>query len=116
MDAARLKLLLAEAPALPEVAGVTMSDILALPDETRSFLQWLLRKKGAGLEEIQARLAATENESLQLATTLLQLGYLETAADSSPLLYRVCMRQSSQNNNRRPRHDLWQALEDLDEK
>lgn len=113
MDTARLKTLLAELPTLPEVAGLLMTDLLEVPQETRQFLQWLLRKKGAEMAELQDFLTLPEAELQPILGLLIERGYLEQVDLEEHGYYRVRTRVLS--NTRRPqRPDLWKAVEDLD--
>ena len=47
-------------PLAGEEAGVTMVDVLALPDELRTIVIWLMRQGEAGLPELAAHVEQDE--------------------------------------------------------
>jgi DNA-binding IclR family transcriptional regulator len=58
-------------------AGVTMADILALPDVLRTIVTELLRQQEAGLAEIAALLEEDERTSYALVADLIAQGFVQ---------------------------------------
>ena len=64
-------------PPAGKQAGVTMADILALPDELRTIVTWLLRQQEAGLPEVAALVGQDEANARALLADLVVQGFVQ---------------------------------------
>jgi DNA-binding IclR family transcriptional regulator len=78
-------------PSAGEQTGVTMVDILALPDELRTIVTWLLRQGESGLLELAAHVEQDEATARTLVTDLVAQGFVQEVPDEGKgqLRYRV---------------------------
>ncbi|GAC1349284.1 MAG: hypothetical protein NVSMB27_20950 [Ktedonobacteraceae bacterium] len=60
-----------------EQAGVTMVDVLALSDELRTIVTWLLRQGEAGLPELAAQVEQDEATTGTLVADLVAQGFVQ---------------------------------------
>lgn len=84
--------------------GVTMTDVLMLPDELRQIMNWILREGQVNRDQVQA-----EFSSLDVAShlqTLVSDGFLQTPSEDT---FKAVLAAP-----RRPRASsaLWQALDE----
>lgn len=93
----------------PGSNGLELSDLLALPEDQRRLLQWLLRRGQAGLGDIQAHMGFTERETRQMLQTLSGLGYVSLVDTDGEL--RCQPRIAPQKGSRLPQQ-IWQALDE----
>ena len=64
-------------PSTGEQAGVTMVDVLALPDELRTIVIWLMRQGEAGLPELAAHVEQDEATAGTLVADLVAQGFVQ---------------------------------------
>jgi len=64
-------------PPVSEQAGVTMVDVLALPDELRTIVTWLMREGEAGLPEVAALVEQDEATARTLVADLVAQGFVQ---------------------------------------
>jgi DNA-binding IclR family transcriptional regulator len=64
-------------PSAGEQAGVTMVDVLALPDELRTIVTWLMRQGEAGLSEVAAHVEQDEASARTLLADLVAQGFVQ---------------------------------------
>lgn len=60
-----------------DVPERTMADVLALPDEARTIVTWLVRQREAGLPEVAALLERDETNAHTLLTDLVAQGFVQ---------------------------------------
>jgi DNA-binding IclR family transcriptional regulator len=60
-----------------DVPERTMADVLALPDETRTIVTWLVRRREVGLSEVAALLEQDEATAQTLLTDLVEQGFVQ---------------------------------------
>ncbi|GAC1342291.1 MAG: hypothetical protein NVSMB27_00990 [Ktedonobacteraceae bacterium] len=73
-------------------AGVTMADMLALPDVLRTIVIWLTRQPEAGLPEVAALIEQDEATTRTLLADLVRQGFVEALSESEEQpRYRVRM-------------------------
>jgi hypothetical protein len=64
-------------PSTGEQAGMTMVDVLALPDELRTMVIWLMRQGEAGLPELAAHVEQDEAIAGILVADLVTQGFVQ---------------------------------------
>ncbi len=77
---------------LPDVKGISASDILYLPDEIGRLVRVLSTQKTMTLEEIAKALDLNKSRTKRLLRFLIQKGYLlkhDPLSDGKPILYCV---------------------------
>jgi DNA-binding IclR family transcriptional regulator len=60
-----------------DVPERTMAEVLALPDEARTIVTWLVRQQEAGLSEVAALLEQDEATAQTLLTDLVAQGFVQ---------------------------------------
>lgn len=108
----RMENLMDELKALPTMPGLAMADLLEIPETTRQFLQWILRRKEVDLKEIADTLEQSEDSTLALLNGLIQCGMVERVGQVESQSYRLRMRIQTSSLRRTPREDLWKALDE----
>ena len=64
-------------PPIGEPLGVSMADVLALPDELQMIVTWLIRQGEAGLPEIAALIQQDEAITNSLLADLVAQGFVQ---------------------------------------
>jgi hypothetical protein len=64
-------------PPAGKQAGVTMADVLVLPDELRTIVTWLLRQQEGGLPEVAALVGQDEANARALLADLVVQGFVQ---------------------------------------
>lgn len=99
----------AEVNAREETAGLSMADILDLPNPPRELINWIIRQAEVGLAQAAAQLGQDEPSASKTLNALLDKGYLYEIEVKGERHFRVCLlskRKQSMPSN------LWKALED----
>lgn len=89
--------------------GLTMADLLTLPEHQADLLNWMMRQAEIPLVEVAAFLGQDEEQARAILTNLIQRGFVREIEMRDVTTYRVRLAP------RRGRHmplNLWQALED----
>ena len=81
----------------------TMTDVLALPDEARTLVIWLLRQGEASLSQVAAFVEQDENSTRTLLADLIEQGFVQILDKGEEPHYRV--RLVSRRGSQLP-HDL----------
>ena len=64
-------------PPIGEPVGVSMADVLALPDELQMIVTWLIRQGEAGLSEVAALIQQDEAITNSLLADLVAQGFVQ---------------------------------------
>jgi len=96
-----------ELDARDKAAGLSMADILSLPDPLRRLMSWLIRQENAGLPEVAAYLGEDEAKARTMIRELIDKGFVRELQIEGKLHYRVRLaaRRTAQMSA-----DLWEAL------
>lgn len=97
-----------ELEAREKAAGLSMADILDLPDPLRRLMNWLMRQEEADLARVAAYVGEDEAKTRTMLAELGEKGFVRELQISGKLYYRVRLarRRKSQLSL-----DIWQALE-----
>jgi len=97
-----------ELEAREKAAGLSVADILDLPDPLRRLMNWLMRQDEAGLEQVAAYIKEDEAKTQAMLDELAEKGFVRKLQISGKLNYRVRLahRRKSQLSL-----DIWQALD-----
>jgi len=97
-----------ELDAREKAAGLSVADILDLPDPLRRLMNWLMRQDEAGLAEVAAYLGEDEARTRAMLDELGEKGFVRELQISGKLYYRVRLarRRKSQLSL-----DIWRALD-----
>jgi hypothetical protein len=69
--------------------GLTMSDVLDLPDPLRDIINWMIRGKEVDFAQVTARLGNDERAARQMLDALLEKGYIREIDVNGQSHYRV---------------------------
>ena len=89
-------------------SGLSMTDVLTLPDVEQKIVTWIVRKKEVSLAEVAAYM---EQEEELVATTLNALkeqGFVQELEVEGERHYRPCLAPKQRS---RASKNLWQALD-----
>ncbi len=89
--------------------GLTMGDILDLPDSLRNLVNWMMRQEQVTLSQVAAYVQQTEESAKGMLSTLLDKGFVRELEVQGKVQYRVRLapkRKSDMPGN------LWRALDD----
>jgi len=64
-------------PSSGDQAGVSIADILALPEELQTIITWLMREGEAGLPEVAAYIGQDEATTCTLLAELIAKGFVQ---------------------------------------
>lgn len=97
-----------ELEAREKAAGLSMADILDLPDPLRRLMNWLMRQDEPGLADVASFINEDEAKTRAMLDELCEKGFVRELQISGKLYYRVRLarRRKSQLSL-----DIWQALE-----
>ena len=97
-----------ELDAREKAAGLSMADILSLPDPLRQLMNWLMRQKEADLTEVAAYLGEDGARAQSMLADLVEKGFVREMQVTGKLCYRV--RLAPRRRAQVPL-DIWQALD-----
>jgi hypothetical protein len=98
-----------ELESLENVTGVSMSDLVAFPENLRQVLNWMIRKKIFQVEDLEKFIASEEYAARALVEDMMRKGLLEEIGNQEDEQFRVQMKAS---RNYRVPSNIWQALEE----
>ena len=90
-------------------AGVTMSDVLTLPDPLRQLVTWMMRRGEVRLVDLVEHTAADEPAVRGMVEELMVGGFVQAADVDGEVRYQV--RLNSRPARRSPARDIWKALD-----
>ena len=74
-----------------EPAGVSMADVLALPEELQMIVIWLIRQGEAGLPEVAVLVQQDEASAKTLLADLVAQGFVQEVPGEGQPRYRVLL-------------------------
>lgn len=89
--------------------GLDMAEILDLPDDLRSVINWMLRETYVDLAQVTTHLHNDESTARNLINTLLDKGYIREIDLKGRVQYRVRLKPKRKHNMP---SNLWKALDD----
>jgi hypothetical protein len=98
-----------ELDARDKAAGLTMADILSLPDTLRELVNWMLRQDVVSLQAVTAQLGQDETTTRSTLTTLVDKGFVREMHIRGAPHYKV--RITSRARRAVP-PNLWAALDE----
>ena len=109
MDKGLYNRLQGELEARDKSPGLSMSDLLALPEPQSSLLSWMVRQGQVELEDVTAFLKQDAESTRALLADLVDKGYVREIEMRGATWYRV--RLAPRRGHELPAN-LWQALND----
>jgi DNA-binding MarR family transcriptional regulator len=97
-----------ELDAREKAAGLSMADILALPDELRRLVNWILRQEEVSLQQLAAQMGHDEATTQTMIADLVEQGLVREMNLKGVQRYRVRLAPKKQ---RVLPADLWRALD-----
>lgn len=95
-----------------EVAGLRMADVLSLPDELRSLVNWMTREGPVSLSKAAAHIGQDQAATQRLLESLVEQDLVQEERDGRTLHYSV---RFAPRRRRELPDDIWQALDESDE-
>lgn len=89
--------------------GLSMSDVLVLPDPLDRLAKWLLRQRQVSLDEVVEFLEQDEQQAQQCLEEMLDRGFVREVPIGGTTYYRVRL---APTRRREIPLDIWQALSD----
>ena len=86
-----------------------MTDVLALPDEQRDLVSWMMRQGTVALPQVCAAFAWSDAQARTALAALLAGGFLQASEERGQPQYSV---RVASRPVRRSGRDLWKALDD----
>jgi len=108
MDKGVFGRLQSELDARTKAAGLSMADILALPDTPRSLVSWMLRQEEVSLQQLAAHVGHDEATTHAMVAGLVESGLVRELHLKGEQRYRVRLAPRKQ---RGLPADLWRALD-----
>lgn len=93
--------------------GLSMSDVLLLPEPLDRLTMWMLRQRQVSIEDVVEFLKQDEQRVQQCLGKLLERGFIRKVTIGETTTYQVRL---APRRKRQLPLDLWQALEDKVEK
>ena len=90
-----------------KASGLTMADVLDLPDSLRSLVNWIMRKEEVTLEEVTEYLSQDDKSAQTMITSLVEKGFVREFVVKGVHRYRV--RIASRQKRELP-PNLWNAI------
>ena len=109
MDKGLYNRLQGELEAREKSPGLSMSDLLSLPEPQSSLLSWMVRQGQVELEDVTAFLKQDAESTRALLADLVDKGYVREIEMRGVKQYRV--RMAPKRGHELPAN-LWQALDD----
>ncbi|MBI2864731.1 MAG: MarR family transcriptional regulator [Chloroflexi bacterium] len=98
-----------EMQARDKTPGLTMSDVLVLPEAERRLLNWMMRADEVSLAEVADRLQADETAARARLAELMEKGYVREIDIHGDVRYRVRL---APKRGREIPLNIWSALDD----
>lgn len=98
-----------ELAAREKAAGLSMADVLTLPEELRKLVNWMIRQEEVGLEEVAVFLQKDEPAAGRILETLIEKGFVRELEVSGKFRYRV--RLASKRKRQVPLN-IWQIIDE----
>ncbi len=108
MSAGLFGRLQSELDARDKAAGLSMADILDLPDPLRQLMNWLMRQEEADLADVAGFIKEDEAKTRDMLAELGEKGFVRELQISGKLTYRVRL---ASRRRAQLSLDIWQALE-----
>lgn len=89
-------------------SGLSMADVLTLPDFEQKIVTWMVRKKEVSLAEVAAYMEQGEESISTTLNALKQQGFVQELEVEGNLHYRPCLAPKQKS---RASKNLWQALD-----
>lgn len=89
-------------------SGLSMTDVLALPDFEQKIVTWMVRKKEVSLTEVAAYMEQDKESISTTLNTLKEQGFLQELELEGEKHYRPCLAPKQKS---RASKNLWQALD-----
>lgn len=95
-----------------DTMGLGMADALALPDELRPLVNWMMRRGAVGLAEVTAYTGQDVEVTRRMLETLVEEGFIQTLEVEGEPHYRL---QLALRRGRQMPEEIWQALDEQGE-
>jgi len=101
--------LLIELASLPDMDGVSMSEIVFLPEHLRALMNWMVRENSFQFDNVAVFLKQNEENSRLILDILVTKGLIEEVKGDDQEVYQIHLKVS--RNYRVPK-DIWKVIDD----
>ena len=98
-----------EMNAREKTPGITMADILTMPDALRELINWMMREVEVGLPQVAVHLQKDEPAARTMIASLIEKGFVREIDMKGDLRYRVRL---APKRKRDMPSNIWHALDD----
>src|SRR5262249_55027939 len=78
--------------------GITMADILTMPDQLRELIRWMMREVEVGLPQVSAYMAKDESAARSMIKSLVDQGFVREIDMKGVVRYRVRLAPKRKHN------------------
>lgn len=89
-------------------SGLSMVDVLALPDVEQRLVKWMMRQKDVSLAEIAAYMEQDEESLVVTLNALKEQGFVQELKVDEEIRYRPCLAAKQRSRDSK---NLWQSLD-----
>lgn len=93
-------------------SGLSMLDILTLPDDQRQLMNWIIRQGSVKLRDVVNRIKQDEVVALSLLEQLLKQGFIQQLDSEDEWVYQPLLTSKVVKKSTRLSQDVWPSLED----
>lgn len=94
-----------------KISGLSMADVMTLPDTLRHFINWMMRQQAVSVATVSDYIGEGEEVAQQLIELLVAQGFLQKLDVEGVPRYRL--RLASKQKRELPKN-IWQALDSGD--
>ncbi|MEM7127849.1 MAG: hypothetical protein AAF702_16065 [Chloroflexota bacterium] len=98
-----------ELEAREKAEGLTMADVLALPDEQSALVSWLIRQKEASLNDVAQYLDTSEADAQTMLNSLVEKSFIREMMIAGVTRYKI---RFALKRGRDLPLNIWQTLDD----
>ena len=89
-------------------SGLSMVDVLTLPDVEQRLVKWMMRQKDVSLAEIAAYMEQDEESLVATLNALKEQGFVQELNVDGEIRYRPCLAAKQRSRDSK---NLWQSLD-----
>jgi predicted transcriptional regulator len=96
-----------------KAAGLSMADVLSLPDELRKLFNWMMRQEEVSIDDVVTHLGNDESTVQRTLSSLVEKGFIRQMEVKGQFRYKVRL---APKRGREVPLNIWQALDEKTQK
>lgn len=88
--------------------GLSMVDVLTLPDVEQRLVKWMMRQKDVNLAEVVAYMEQEEESIVTMLNALKEQGFVQELNVDGEIRYRPCLAAKQRSRDSK---NIWQSLD-----